>query len=62
VSHPTDGEAGNAICEEPALLLKTLRESPVPVTIVTFGSRRAITVAFNREPSLFRAKVAATRI
>lgn len=44
------------------LLLKTLRESPVPVTIVSFGSLRAIAVAFNRDPALFRAKVAAIHI
>ena len=44
------------------LLLKTLRESPVPVTIVSFGSLRAIAVAYNRDPALFRAKVAAIHI
>ena len=44
------------------LLLKTLRESPVPVTIVSFGSLRAIAVAFNRDPAMFRAKVAAIHI
>jgi len=40
------------------LILKTLRESPKPVHIVSFGSARAIAVAYNREPALFRAKLA----
>lgn len=40
------------------LLLRTLRESPVPVHIVSFGSARPVAVAFNREPELLRAKAA----
>jgi hypothetical protein len=40
------------------LILKTLRESPRPVHIVSFGSARAIAVAYNREPALFRKKLA----
>jgi hypothetical protein len=40
------------------LILKTLRESPKPVHIVSFGSARAIAVAYNREPALFRTKLA----
>lgn len=40
------------------LILKTLRESAEPVHIVSFGSARAVAVAFNREPALFRAKLA----
>jgi len=40
------------------LLLKTLRESREPVHIVSFGSARALAVAFNREPQLLREKLA----
>jgi hypothetical protein len=40
------------------LILRTLRESPEPVHIVSFGSARAIATAYNREPALFRAKLA----
>jgi hypothetical protein len=40
------------------LILKTLRESPKPVHIVSFGSARAIAVAYNREPGLFGKKLA----
>ncbi len=39
------------------LLLKTLSESPEPVTIVSFGSARPIAVALNRDPALLRRKV-----
>ncbi|GAA4310547.1 hypothetical protein [Compostibacter hankyongensis] len=39
------------------LLLKTLRESPVPVEILSFGSARPLAVAYNRSPALFRRKV-----
>ncbi len=44
------------------LLLQTLRESPVPVVILSFGSLRPIAVAYNRDPALFHAKVAAIHI
>jgi hypothetical protein len=44
------------------LLLKTLRESQVPVVILSFGSLRPIAVAYNRDPALFHAKVAAIHI
>ena len=40
------------------LILKTLRESAEPVHIVSFGSARAIAVAYNRDPALFRTKLA----
>lgn len=40
------------------LILKTLRESAEPVHIMSFGSARAIAAAFNREPELFRKKLA----
>jgi len=40
------------------LILKTLRESAQPVHIVSFGSARAIAAAYNREPALFRNKLA----
>ncbi|MCS7306162.1 MAG: hypothetical protein NZ602_13785 [Thermoguttaceae bacterium] len=40
------------------LILKTLRDSADPVHIVSFGSARAIAVAYNREPELFRRKLA----
>ena len=39
------------------LLLRVLRESPVPVDIVSFGSARPVAVAFNRDPDLLREKV-----
>ena len=38
------------------LILKTLRESPTPVHIVSFGSARAIAAAYNREPETLRKK------
>jgi pyrimidine-specific ribonucleoside hydrolase len=40
------------------LILRTLRESAEPVHIVSFGSARAIAAAYNREPELFRKKLA----
>ena len=40
------------------LILKTLRESAEPVHIVSFGSARAVAVAYNREPELFQKKLA----
>jgi hypothetical protein len=39
------------------LVLKVLRESPEPVTLITAGSLRDINAAFNREPDLFRRRV-----
>lgn len=39
------------------LLLKTLRESQKPVTIITAGSVRDVCAAWNRDPNLFRQKV-----
>jgi hypothetical protein len=39
------------------LLLRTLRESPEPVEIVSFGSARPVAVAFNREPKLLAKKL-----
>jgi len=41
------------------LLLRTLRESRDPVTIIQVGSSRDIVAAFNREPALFRGRVRA---
>jgi pyrimidine-specific ribonucleoside hydrolase len=40
------------------LILKVLRESPEPVAIMSFGSARPIAVAYNRDPELFRSKLA----
>jgi len=40
------------------LLLKVLRQSARPVTIITLGSVRDVAVALNREPELLRARVA----
>jgi hypothetical protein len=40
------------------LILKTLRESANPVHIVSFGSARAIAAAYNRDPALFKNKLA----
>jgi len=39
------------------LLLETLRRSREPVDITSFGSARAVAVAYNREPRLLREKV-----
>ncbi len=44
------------------LLLKVLRESEKPVTILTAGSVRDVTAACNREPQLLRQKVLAVYI
>jgi hypothetical protein len=41
-----------------ALIFKALRESARPVTVFQTGSLRDIAAAFNREPALFREKVA----
>jgi hypothetical protein len=40
------------------LLIKTLRESPEPMVVITAGSVRDVTAAFNREPQLLREKIA----
>lgn len=40
------------------LLLQILRESKLPVHIVSFGSARGIAAAYNREPKLFHRKLA----
>lgn len=40
------------------LILKVLRESPEPVSILSFGSVRPIAVAYNRDPELFHRKLA----
>jgi hypothetical protein len=39
------------------LILKTLRESEVPVTVFTTGSLRDVAAALNRDPELLRQKV-----
>ena len=39
------------------LLIKTLKESPVKIQILSFGSARVLAVAYNREPALFKKKV-----
>jgi len=39
------------------LILKVLRESKEPVSILSFGSARPIAVAYNRDPKLFHEKV-----
>jgi hypothetical protein len=39
------------------LLLETLRQSPEPVQILSFGSARVLAVAYNREPELMRKKI-----
>lgn len=41
-----------------ALILKALRESDKPVTIITAGSLRDVAAAYNREPELMKRKVA----
>ena len=53
------------IMEDPAkyeqqgidLLMKVLKESPVPVQILSFGSCRVLAVAFNRNPDLMMHKI-----
>jgi pyrimidine-specific ribonucleoside hydrolase len=58
------GPEDKALDQEPQfqrgveLMLATLRRSPVPVAITAVGSMRDVTAAFNREPELFRTKVA----
>lgn len=49
---PQDEQAGIA------LILKTLRASEQPVTLFTTGSLRDVAAAYNREPELFRSKLA----
>ncbi len=39
------------------LILKTLRESPEPVVVLSVGSARDVVAAFNREPELCRKKI-----
>jgi len=39
------------------MILRVLRESPVPVKMIAVGSVRDVVAAFNREPELFRLKV-----
>lgn len=39
------------------LLLSTLKESVVPIDILSFGSSRVLAVAYNREPELMKQKV-----
>ena len=39
------------------LLLHTLRESSIPVDVVSFGSARPLAVAYNRNPKLLRKKI-----
>lgn len=39
------------------LLLKILKESPLPIQILSFGSARILAVAYNREPLLMAKKV-----
>ena len=55
-----DGRAQPAEYQQAVeLLLKVLRESGEPVHVITTGSVRDVAAAFNREPELLRAKVAA---
>ncbi|HEY3320723.1 MAG TPA: nucleoside hydrolase [Planctomycetota bacterium] len=39
------------------LILKVLKDSPRPVSIVTLGSCRDVAAAYNREPELLRSKI-----
>lgn len=39
------------------LLIRTLREAPGPVVVITVGSSRDVCAAFNREPELLRTKI-----
>jgi Inosine-uridine preferring nucleoside hydrolase len=57
---PADTGRGQPAAHQAAvgLLLKILRGSARPVTIITAGSVRDVAAAFNREPELLRAKVA----
>lgn len=40
-----------------SLLLKILRESSQPVEVLSFGSARVLSVAYNREPGLLKKKI-----
>ena len=55
---PTDAAEDRPLAEQAAihLLLDTLRQSPVPVTLALTGSARILVAAFNRDPQLVRAK------
>jgi hypothetical protein len=56
---PTDPALGQKLEFQQGveLILRTLRESPVPAAISMVGSARDVVAAFNRAPGLFRRKV-----
>lgn len=63
LAHPLKHPADKAL-DQPAefqggvaLILRTLRESPVPVMVAAVGSMRDLAAAFNREPELCRKKM-----
>ncbi len=39
------------------LLLKVLKESPLPIQVLSFGSARVLAVAYNRNPNLMKRKI-----
>lgn len=54
----------DTMCDTPSfgqtgvdLILQILRESPIPVEVVSFGSARPLAVAYNREPRLLCEKI-----
>jgi len=44
------------------LLLETLRKSSGPVHVLSFGSARAVAAAYNRDPGLFKSRLAALHL
>ncbi len=59
LEHPADQRLDEADKYQQAvlLILETLEQSQVPVTIIAVGSLRDVAVAYNRKPELFRKKV-----
>lgn len=59
LKHPSDGGSDQPRPYQGGVetILQVLRESPVPVTVITVGSLRDVAAAFNRRPILFRRKV-----
>jgi hypothetical protein len=56
-SSDDDGSGQLSSREGVELILKTLEESEIPVTLITVGSLRDATAAYNAKPGLFREKV-----
>ena len=59
LTSPDDRKAGVPAFQQTGveLILSTLRASPDKVDVLSFGSARALAVAYNREPELLRRKI-----